>query len=560
MRLPLAERHQCCWVSLYLSSAHRLDHVLQGVPSSITVPHLARFDTEVLRLAHEAVDLPPDTFGGASIAAQLRRARVALPARHCGMGLRETATIAHAAFVGMLNAVMPRLAGLFPPLAHIIGPHAAPSSGQPPYAALLASNCPLAGNLRHAWGALQAFCAARPAVDGGRKRLERGAAEASGGQRDLVAELEGGELLRMRALAAGLPEHDPSRLSFVHATPHTSAAWVHCLPVYRTALPDHLFSGVVAAFMGAPSPYYARFVGHAVHVQGHFARAAYTTPLVDAHGLALAVALRGRQTRLHHRIRDYCFRLAVRSQSVDLHSVVWEPAHILGVQSTDGTGYHAIIPDIKAAYRGTDLLLDVKAQVLSRSRYGPVGSSNLTTSAVLRTPGRPVLRREVAEHSGYLLRAREADGHAGTPAGAVGPVERRLVRDFGPLRPKGKRAAGETHPTPVFMLVVGPFADVSRDFAEWLNICAEQMCAAACQGMSADDASEHLSVVKASVRREVGMMLARESARMHHDMAGELAAGRAQVELEDGVPQLGAAHVGDYFDDDSAAVVVVGAL
>ena len=184
----------------------------------------------------------------------------------------------------------------------------------------------------------------------------------------------------------------------------------------------------------------------------------------------------------------------------------------------------------------------------------------LTTSAVLRTPGRPVQRREVAEHSDYLRRAREADRHAGTPAGAVGPVERRLVRDFGPLRPKGKRAAGETHPTPVFMLVVGPFADVSRDFAEWLNICAEQMCAAACQGMSADDASEHLSVVKASVRREVGMMLARETARMHHDMAGELAAGHAQRELEDGVPQQGAVHLGDYFDDDAAGVVVVGAL
>ena len=168
--------------------------------------------------------------------------------------------------------------------------------------------------------------------------------------------------------------------------------------------------------------------------------------------------------------------------------------------------------------------------------------------------------REVDEHASYLARARKADRHAGTPAGAVGPVERRLVRDFGPLRPKGKRAAGVTHHTPVFMLVVGPFADVSRDFAEWLNICAEQMCAAACQGMSADDASEHLSVVKASVRREVGMMLAREAARVHHDMAGELAAGHAQRELEDGVPQQGAVHLGDYFDDDAAGVVVVGAL
>ena len=43
-------------------------------------------------------------------------------------------------------------------------------------------------------------------------------------------------------------------------------------------------------------------------------------------------------------------------------------------------------------------------------------------------------------------------------------------------------------------------------------------------------------------------------------MAGELAAGHAQRELEDGVPQQGAVHLGDYFDDDAAGVVVVGAL
>ena len=63
-------------------------------------------------------------------------------------------------------------------------------------------------------------------------------------------------------------------------------------------------------------------------------------------------------------------------------------------------------------------------------------------------------------------------------------------------------------------------------------------------------------MVKASVRREVGMMLARETARMHLDMAGELAAGRVQDVLEGGMQAIGGMGVGDYFDDLGGAIVV----
>ena len=139
--------------------------------------------------------------------------------------------------------------------------------------------------------------------------------------------------------------------------------------------------------------------------------------------------------------------------------------------------------------------------------------------------------------------------------------------DAGELGGRDARGAGEeltrlrsTHSTPVHMLVVGPFADVSRDFEEFLNTCAEQMCKAACQGMQPDDQSEYLSVVVSSVRKEMGMTIARETARMHQDMACELAAGRVQELVPDRFPPPGIAGVGDYFDDDHDEAVVVGTL
>ena len=53
---------------------------------------------------------------------------LALPARLCGMGLRRAEVIAPAAFAGMLHSVLPRLAGIFPMLAHLLAPHAGAST------------------------------------------------------------------------------------------------------------------------------------------------------------------------------------------------------------------------------------------------------------------------------------------------------------------------------------------------------------------------------------------------------------------------------------------------
>jgi len=247
------------------------------------------------------------------------------------------------------------------------------------------------------------------------------------------------------------------------------------------------------------------------------------------------------------------FDLIARAQTDALYGAVREPSHVLGAQSTDGTGFHAVIPDIMVHYGG-NMLLDVKVMSLSRSFYTVGGNCG---DQVARTPGRILEQRAQSEHAAYLRLARSVDQHAGVAAGVVGPVENRLLHDFGVLRPEGRcrRPRGQ-HTTPLWMLVVGPFANVSDDFEGLLDIVAGEMCRAACKGLADDVVSEHLSVVKSSLRREVGMMIARETARMHLDMAGELAAGRVQDVLEGGTQAIGGMGVGDYFDDHGGAIVV----
>ena len=68
-----------------------------------------------------------------------------------------------------------------------------------------------------------------------------------------------------------------------------------------------------------------------------------------------------------------------------------------------------------------------------------------------------------------------------------------------------------------------------------------------------DETSEFKAVVVGSTRREWGMMLARETARMHVEMAAELAAGRIQ-EVQD-IPQL-EGEMRDDFDDVMDGFVV----
>ena len=373
-------------------------------------------------------------------------------------------------------------------------------------------------------------------------------------------ELEGAEVRRLKALATRLQIHHYARLAFTHSTPHTSAAWVHCLPVWSCACPDNLFPGVVAAYLGAPVPYYAPHVGHRRVVNNYRGRQAYETDAIDQFGIVLAAPLQSRLTRLHHHLVWRLHDLAVRSRTDDFHSAVREPAHLLGATNPADGQFRAIIPDIKVVCGRTDTMYDVKTMSYSKTSWGNPDVVHNVTRELLTTPGRVLEARARHEHADYLRRARAIDGLTGVAAGAVGPVEARLLRDFGPLRPAHHARRGDTHSTPVHMLVVGPFANVSRDFEEYLNTCAAQMCKAACQGMQPDDASEYLSVVVASVRKEMGMTIARETARMHQDMACELAAGRIQEPVPDRFPPIGAAGVGDYFDDDHDEAVVVGTL
>ena len=191
---------------------------------------------------------------------------------------------------------------------------------------------------------------------------------------------------------------------------------------------------------------------------------------------------------------------------------------------------------------GEERVADVKTAQLSLSTYAlpPRGRA---PPARLTTPGAALEERVRLEHRVLVAKAERLDGKWSGAYDGSGPVRKKLL-SLGPLRPK-EAVRGEKHATPTLMLAVGPWGDSSADTSVLLDMCAESMCKAVCEGLSTVDASEHLSVVKAHVRARIGMMFTREAARVRVDMGAELARGRAISEKD--APAL---PMPDFFDED----------
>ena len=90
------------------------------------------------------------------------------------------------------------------------------------------------------------------------------------------------------------------------------------------------------------------------------------------------------------------------------------------------------------------VIYDLKTMSYSKTSWGNPDVVHNVTKELLTTPGRVLETRARHEHADYLRRARAIDGLTGVAAGAVGPVEARLLRDFGPLRPAHHARRGGT--------------------------------------------------------------------------------------------------------------------
>ena len=81
-------RHQSAFATIYFSSQHYLDYLLQVLPSNITCVDgvLDRWDAGLLEVTHAAIGLSPGALGGDGLIRLVRR-RLRLPARDGGGGI-----------------------------------------------------------------------------------------------------------------------------------------------------------------------------------------------------------------------------------------------------------------------------------------------------------------------------------------------------------------------------------------------------------------------------------------------------------------------------------------
>eukprot|EP00962_Isochrysis_galbana_P045053 scaffold17641_cov122-Isochrysis_galbana.AAC.1 len=113
-----ASQLQCdphaAWTALYYSTQHRFDFWLRHIPPALAAPHAARVDAAVLRAA-ACLGYP------GCLDDPLIRARIRLPARLHGLGLRSRATISPLAYAACFveAAETLNLSRPYPPRRHI---------------------------------------------------------------------------------------------------------------------------------------------------------------------------------------------------------------------------------------------------------------------------------------------------------------------------------------------------------------------------------------------------------------------------------------------------------
>eukprot|EP00873_Tetraselmis_striata_P003688 jgi/Tetstr1/423952/TSEL_014563.t1 len=238
-----------------------------------TNPVVTDFLAELLHdpdpMAAEVATLSEDAMARA-------RSRLHLPTRLKGAGIRRMATVSDAAFIGCMNAILPRFLtrnsgtntptpGFFDPqLGSVLGRGSfnATSSARR-YDHFLSNDAhgsdSYAAEMREAWGRLQAATAGHLG-DADARQMEREVEAASGSQKELAAFLDRANNSRLRNEVCDLPATCRERILF-NQLDAASGMWTVAIPTARTAMTPHELREVAAGYFFLPSPCLAPVVG-----------------------------------------------------------------------------------------------------------------------------------------------------------------------------------------------------------------------------------------------------------------------------------------------------------
>ena len=453
-------------------------------------------------------------YGGSFVADDpLLERRMRLPARLRGAGVRRTAQVANAAFVGAASAALPWLIdvqtaggatrrGAVQALDAWLGVGSFdPPNAASRFRALRASPSRLGGELEAAWGGMQRErgATAQPAADGLLDRPFEAAGTTTDGsvvprlQRALTLEREEALEGALDAEMCALDVEDVRRTAWLSVDEY-SATLFTALPSRFQRFRNDDWREAVATVFGAPSPACADCVGSPIETKGK------EIGRLDARGDSL-LTLPSLQNVGNCRVHwhdDLKHRLATMLREAQVDHV----CEVYGIFAAEmpqaarslfrracqlRTTRQGLVPDMMWRYMGYDMLGDVKTMTHCKTRYNP---------AALRdgVRGKAVAARALKVHHEYTRAARMLDAkYCATLPGQVGPVSTKLL-SYGQIRG----------------LVFGAFGEVSAGVRELVEIAAKAGALRHYRSMGASSVNQAASALKGRYRRELGLAALRE--------------------------------------------------
>eukprot|EP00873_Tetraselmis_striata_P040596 jgi/Tetstr1/460860/TSEL_006019.t1 len=185
------------------------------------------------------------------------------------------ATVRDAAFIGCMNAILPRFltrnSGTNTPTPGFFDPHLGSVLGRGSFNANSSArqydhflndahgSDSYAAEMREAWSRLQAATAGHLG-DADARQMEREVEAASGSQKELTAFLDHANNSRLRNEVCALPATCRERILF-NQLDAASGMWTVAIPTARTAMTPHELREVAAGYFFLPSPCLAPVVG-----------------------------------------------------------------------------------------------------------------------------------------------------------------------------------------------------------------------------------------------------------------------------------------------------------
>ena len=313
-----------------MSHATRTTYLNQVVPSNTpgVIEALRELDQARFAVLAATIGIDPLEAPEGSLDSTFTQDRSFLPVRHKGLGLVRAADVAHAAFVGAMELVVPRFAdhvvegrlvpGLFPHLSAVTGAAFGASEGR--WTTLIQSGLPLGLAYQQAWELMRQEC-------GGSGVFTPPAADSPGPPNPDDLSFERDERVRLQRLCTRerarrrsnamearmrlLPNDDMRRVALHYVG--ASKSLFATLPQKDTKCSKDEFPGVVAVYLGLPDPRIVKVV-RALSVDGripYFQDAQFLRELdVYGNNLSLYMGEGHARTSFHNDVQNIIYDCA----------------------------------------------------------------------------------------------------------------------------------------------------------------------------------------------------------------------------------------------------------